>query len=103
MGSKGLNFSQAETADGKEYEEPEEAKIWRFGVCACANPGRCLISMCFPCCTTGMLAKKTEAVSPPVAFVASFFLLPLMVCWLRGKVREQNSIDGSDGFEGTIL
>ena len=90
-----------ENQDDQEYcGIPDEPRVWRFGICACANPGRCCLSMICPCITTAQLAKKTEALPPPVAFAAALVMLPVVICFLRGKAREARDIDGSDAFEG---
>lgn len=91
-----------EKEEGQDYNmnNGEGTRIWRFGICACANPGRCCLSMLCPCVTNSVLAKKTQALPAPVAFLSSLCLLPLVVCFLRGKARDEHEIDGSDAFEG---
>ena len=89
--------------DHEEYAVPDESRIWRFGICACANPGRCCLSMLCPCATTAQLATKTQAMTAPVAFLASVLFLPFVVCFLRGKAREDRNVDGSDTFEGDSI
>jgi Cys-rich protein (TIGR01571 family) len=85
----------------------DEPRTWQNGVCAPVNPARCCLSNICPCLSAGYLARKNGSPSGKIllqkcllkfysallAVLGTLFCYPLMICHIRGKVREQLDLD----------
>ncbi|CBY10550.1 unnamed protein product [Oikopleura dioica] len=71
----------------------DEPRTWQNGVCAPVNPARCCLSNICPCLSAGYLARKNGSPSALAAVLGTLFCYPLMICHIRGKVREQLDLD----------